>query len=67
MKKGVAHLNNVSVIPSGRYILSYTTLLSYFEKEKNNNVVIDASNDINIFSKYIAPYMNIKVRLVGGC
>ena len=65
VKKGVAHLNNVSVIPSGKYILSYTTLPSYFEKEKEQDVVIDASNDINIFSKYIAPYMNIKVRFVG--
>ena len=65
VKKGVEHLKNVSVIPSGKYILSYTTLPSYFEKETNQNVVIDASNDINIFSKYIAPHMNIKVSLVG--
>lgn len=65
VKKGVAHLKNVAVIPSGKYILSYITLPSYFKKEKEQDVVIDASNDINIFSKYIAPYMNIKVRFVG--
>ncbi|MBU5488410.1 adenylyltransferase/cytidyltransferase family protein [Clostridium sp. MSJ-8] len=65
VKRGVAHLENVSVIPSGKFILSYTTLPSYFEKEKEQDVVIDATNDINIFSRYIAPYMNIKIRFAG--
>lgn len=65
VKAGVAHLNNVVVVPSGEYVLSYKTFQPYFGKEKMNTAKVDATNDIEIFARYIAPRLNITKRFVG--
>ena len=65
IKQGVADLKNITVIPSGRYIISALTFPGYFYKENDNSAIIDSSNDIDIFGKYIAPTLNIKKRFVG--
>jgi len=66
IKKGISDLKNVTVLPSGKYIISRTTFPAYFEKEAAaDDAVIDASSDIEIFARHIAPRLNICVRFAG--
>jgi [citrate (pro-3S)-lyase] ligase len=65
VKSGTKHLDNVIVVPSGEFVLSYKTLPSYFTKEEQKDVTIDASHDIEIFARYVAPELNIIKRFVG--
>lgn len=65
VRKGTADLKNVVVLPSGKFIISQTTFQAYFTKEEKSDVVIDASNDINIFASKIAPSLDITVRFAG--
>lgn len=65
VRLGVQGIDNVTVIPSGRFIISAETFPGYFYKEENTEAVIDASKDLEIFGKYIAPALNIKVRFAG--
>lgn len=65
VKRGTQDISNVRVLPSGQYVLSYNTLPSYFEKEYKKEVIIDASKDIEIFARYVAPRFKIKYRFVG--
>ncbi len=65
VKKGTKDLNNVTVLPSGKYIISLLTLPGYFNKDSKTVDTIDASKDLNIFSKYIAPTLGINIRFAG--
>jgi cytidyltransferase-related domain len=65
VRKGTEDLGNVRVLPSGKFILSYSTFQSYFQKEEQKDITVDASDDINIFAEYIAPKLNISMRFVG--
>ncbi len=65
VKIGVSDLENVIVIPSGRYIISTETLPGYFEKEEHPNVNLDATDDLELFAGVIAKEFNISVRFVG--
>lgn len=56
---------NVIVVPSGKVILSMNTLPTYFMKETNQDLVVDAGADLKLFGLGIAPYFNISVRFVG--
>lgn len=62
---GVQHIDKVKVIPSGRFILSRHTFVSYFEKDKKQDERVDTALDIQFFGAYIAPAMGIKKRFVG--
>lgn len=59
------HFHNVKVLPSGKYIISSLTFGEYFRKDMLQNQVVIPSLDVSIFGKYIAPALNITVRLVG--
>jgi [citrate (pro-3S)-lyase] ligase len=63
--KGVADLKNVSVIPSGQFIISSLTFSEYFEKSEIQDRTIDSSLDVTLFGQEIAPCLNISVRFVG--
>lgn len=65
VSKGVQHLKNVLVVPSGQYILSSQTFSEYFNKAELQNKVIDCSKDVTVFAEEIAPLCNIKVRFCG--
>lgn len=65
VKRGVKQYDRVIVLPSGKYILSIRTLPTYFSKEKLQHKQIDATEDVEIFAKYIAPALNIDIRFVG--
>lgn len=65
VKKGTEDIKNVVVLPSGNFIISSITFPEYFQKEDKQEVVIDASLDIEVFAQYIAPPLGITVRFAG--
>lgn len=65
VKKGVEKFANVEVLPSGRFIISAYTFPGYFLKDGNKEIEMDASMDVEIFGKYIAKALDIRVRFVG--
>jgi len=65
VRKGIAHLSNVTVLPSGEFIISQRTFKEYSNKADVQDAVIDPSLDVNIFGKYIAPKLGINVRFAG--
>lgn len=65
VRKGTAHIPNVVVVPSGKFIISATTFPEYFNKNQLQEVIIDSSQDVTVFAKRIAPKLNISVRFVG--
>ncbi len=62
---GTSDFKNVIVLPSGRFMISSLTFSDYFNKSKIQDKIIDSSQDVNIFAKYIAPALNINVRFAG--
>lgn len=65
VKAGTEDLERVCVLPSGQFVISAMTFPEYFTKEKNPTVQIDASQDIFLFARYIAPALKAAVRFVG--
>ena len=65
IKAGTADLPNVTVLPSGKFIISSLTFQDYFNKGELQDRAIDPSMDITLFAKEIAPMLNIIVRFVG--
>ena len=65
VSKGTEDLKNVTVLPSGKYIVSAVTFKAYFEKGEKQDVAVDTSYDLSIFGKYIAPALDISVRFAG--
>lgn len=65
IKEGTKDLNNVTVLPSGKFIISKLTFTDYFGKDEIQNKEIDPSLDIEIFANKIAPELNINVRFAG--
>lgn len=62
---GITDLKNVMAVPSGPFILAQTTFPEYFIKEMDEYIAENVENDISIFAKRIAPYLNIRYRFVG--
>lgn len=65
VKKGCADLGNVVVLPSGKFIISASTFPGYFNKDYDNTIKVDTSEDVSIFGRYIAKELNISKRFVG--
>lgn len=65
VRKGTADLKNVTVLPSGNFIISATTFPGYFYKDNLKEAKIDCSNDLSVFAQYIAPALNIRIRFAG--
>lgn len=64
VRRGTADLDNVKVIPSGKYIISKETFSQYFEKD-NVEQVDDMDYDVRIFGEVVAKELGISVRFVG--
>lgn len=60
-----AELDNVVVVPSGRFILSAETFPEYFDKDRKQDVSVDSSGDIGLFGRYIAKKFGISIRFIG--
>lgn len=65
VKAGTAHLPNVTVLPTGPYLISSATFPTYFLKNRDQAEQIHCLLDIEIFSKYFAPKFGITRRYVG--
>lgn len=65
VKRGTADLANVTVLPTGPYLISAATFPTYFLKEKNKAALIQCELDIQIFTKYFVPKFGITKRYVG--
>lgn len=58
--------DNVIVVPSGEFVLSYTTMPLYFEKEEKKEETLDATRDLTVFGGYVARELGISKRFVGA-
>ena len=65
VKRGTADLPNVTVLPTGPYLISSATFPTYFLKEREKAEQVHCLLDIEIFSKYYAPRFGITRRFVG--
>lgn len=63
--EGTKDLENVVVIPSGRFIISTLTFSEYFNKSEIQDRTVDTSLDLSIFAREIAPCLHITKRFVG--
>ena len=65
VKLGTAHLPNVTVLPTGPYLISSATFPTYFLKDREQAGTVQCLLDIDIFCKYYAPKFSITRRYVG--
>ena len=65
VKLGTSHLHNVTVYPTGPYLISTATFPTYFLKNRDQVSIIQCQLDIEIFVRYFAPHFGITHRYVG--
>ena len=65
VKAGTADIPNVTVLPTGPYLISSATFPTYFLKDKDQLPRIQCRLDIDIFTRYFAPTFGITHRFVG--
>jgi [citrate (pro-3S)-lyase] ligase len=65
VRQGTADIPNVTVIPSGKFIISSLTFTDYFGKSELQDRTIDPSMDVRLFGQFIAPKMGINIRFAG--
>lgn len=65
VQRGCADLKNVSVHPTGPYMVSSATFPSYFIKDKLRTNDIHCTLDVRLFGEKIAPSLGITHRFVG--
>ena len=63
--KGIEDLKNVIICEGSDYQISNTTFPTYFLKEITDATDTQISLDLDLFSKHIAPALNIKKRFIG--
>lgn len=65
VRRGTADIKNVVVLPSGQFIISQRTFEAYSNKAALQEEVVDASLDVEIFGRSIAPALGINIRFAG--
>ncbi len=65
VKLGTRDLENVTVLPTGPYLISSATFPTYFLKDRDGAAQVQCRLDIAIFAKYFAPRFGITRRYVG--
>lgn len=65
VRLGTQDLSNVTVLPTGPYLISSATFPTYFLKERELAEQIHCQLDIEIFTGYFAPRFSITKRYVG--
>lgn len=65
VEAGTSDIANVTVVKSGKFIISAVTFPGYFYKDNDKSAIVDTSADIDIFGKFIAPILSIKTRFAG--
>lgn len=64
VKQGLAGLQNIVVLPAGKYSISAATFPGYFTRG-DATIVAQTRLDANIFARHIAPALGITRRYVG--
>ena len=65
VRLGTKDLGNVTVLPTGPYLISSATFPTYFLKDREQAAQIHCQLDIEIFTKYFVPRFGITHRYVG--
>ena len=65
VKQGTADLKNVTILPTGPYLISSATFPTYFLKDRESVGQVQCLLDIEIFCRYFVPKFNITQRYVG--
>lgn len=65
VEAGVRDLPNVTVLPTGAYLISSATFPTYFLKEREKAQTVQCRLDIAVFTKYFIPKFGIRRRYVG--
>lgn len=65
VRLGTADLPNVTVLPTGPYLISSATFPTYFLKDRENAQQIHCKLDIVVFETYFVPRFGITHRYVG--
>lgn len=65
VREGTCDLPNVTVLPTGPYLLSAATFPTYFLPNRDDATQIQCLLDIAVFEKYYIPKFGITVRYVG--
>lgn len=64
VKEGVRDIKRVSVVPSGKYIISKDTFAQYFQKEYVTEIK-SMDYDVRIFGEIVVPEFHISYRFIG--
>lgn len=65
VKRGTADIPNVTVLPTGPYLISSATFPTYFLKNRDDAQEVQCMLDVEVFAKYYAPHFHITRRFVG--
>lgn len=65
VRLGTADLPNVTVLPTGPYLISSATFPTYFLKDREQKDTIQCQLDVEIFARHFAPRFSIRRRFVG--
>ena len=65
VKIGTEDIPNVTVMPTGPYLVSGATFPTYFLKERENVAQVQCLLDVCIFATYFVPKFSIQYRFVG--
>lgn len=65
VKRGTADIPNVTVLPTGPYLISSATFPTYFLRDRDDAQEVQCMLDVEIFTKYYAPHFRITRRFVG--
>lgn len=65
VRQGTADLANVTVLPTGPYLISSATFPTYFLKDRDAAGAVQCELDIEIFCRYYAPKYGITRRFIG--
>ena len=66
VKAGTTDLKNVTVLPTGPYLISSATFPTYFLKDREQAAIAQCGLDIAVFSRYYIPKFGITHRYVGS-
>jgi len=65
VRRGTGDLHNVTVHPTGPYLISSATFPTYFLKDREQATQIQCRLDLEIFTKHFVPHFSITHRFVG--
>ena len=66
VRKGTADLPNVTVLPTGPYLISSATFPTYFLKDRDTAQDVHCMLDVEVFTKHFVPYFSITRRFLGS-